>query len=58
MSKWHENKWQDKSRLVHSDTAAALAVILENLNSGQRQKIIKNQEVAALLERYGVSADA
>ena len=58
MHKWHENKWQDKSQLVFGETAAALTLLLENLNSGQRQKLMKNQQVAALLERYGVAADA
>lgn len=58
MTKWHENKWRDKSALVCAETRAALLLLLENLNSGQRKKLMKNEQVAALLERYGVAADA
>lgn len=58
MTKWHENKWRDKSALVCAETREALLLLLENLNSGQRQKLMKNEQVAALLERYGVDLDA
>lgn len=33
----------------------ALQVIIDELNRGQQKKIIKNAEIKALLDRYGVS---
>ena len=58
MTKWHENKWRDKSALVCAETREALLLLLENLNSGQRQKLKKRSAVMALFERYGVDLDA
>lgn len=37
-----------------SDIEAALQLIWDNLNHGQQKKLIKNDEVHALLLRYGV----
>ena len=37
-----------------SDTKSALQLICDNLNQGQQKKLIKNEEVHALLLRYGV----
>ena len=37
-----------------SDTKTALQLIWDNLNQGQKKKLIKNEEVHALLLRYGV----
>lgn len=37
-----------------SDTKSALQLILDNLNKGQQKKLLKNEEVHALLLRYGV----
>ena len=37
-----------------SDTKTALQLIWDNLNKGQQKKLIKNEEVHALLLRYGV----
>lgn len=33
----------------------ALQLIIDELNQGQQKKIVKNAEVKALLDRYGVS---
>lgn len=35
-------------------TKTALETVLAELNKGQRKKLAKDPEVAALLERYGV----
>lgn len=35
-------------------THDALQTVVDELNRGQRQKIIKNEEVKNLLDRYGV----
>ena len=54
MSKWHENKWQDKADVVVSETRDALQLVFDSLNQGQQKKLMKNETVAALFERYGV----
>lgn len=38
-------------------TKAALQLIYDNLNNGQRKKLIKNSEVKKLLVFYGVISD-
>ncbi len=40
-----------------SDIKAALQLIFDSLNKGQQKKLIKNEEVHALLLRYGVIDD-
>ena len=42
--------WFDR----HMKTRIALQLVLDSLNSGQRQKLMKDERVAALLERYGL----
>lgn len=37
-----------------SEYKTALQLIWDNLNQGQQKKLIKNEEVHALLLRYGV----
>jgi hypothetical protein len=37
-----------------TETRDALQMMYDELNHGQQQKILKNEEVAALCERYGV----
>jgi hypothetical protein len=39
------------------ETAAAIRTMYEALNAGQKKKIVKNEAVAALFERYGVERD-
>jgi hypothetical protein len=58
MSKWHENKWQDKADVVVSETQAALQTVYDALNHGQQQKLIKDEKVKALFDRYGVDYDS
>ena len=36
------------------ETGAALQTVYDALNHGQQQKILKDEAVAALFERYGV----
>ena len=54
MSKWHENKWQDKADAVVSETQAALQTVYDALNQGQQKKILKEASVKELFDRYGV----
>ena len=37
-----------------TETRDALQMLYDELNQGQQKKVLKNEEVAALLERYGV----
>ena len=54
MSKWHENKWQDKADIVVSETQAALQTVYDALNQGQQKKLLKEESVKELFDRYGV----
>lgn len=38
-------------------TREALQLIWDNTNKGQRNKLLKNPEIAELLARYGVTAE-
>ena len=49
---------QARVAAAKAQTRAALELILATLNNGQRKKLAKDPEVAALLERYGVEVDA
>lgn len=37
-----------------NETKAALQTLYDALNQGQRKKVVKNAEVKALFDRYGV----
>lgn len=50
-------KWLDRAEAVAEETRAALQLVYDNLNDGQRKKLLKNEEVKALLDRYGVILD-
>ena len=39
------------------ETKTALDLIFENLNHGQTQKLLKNQEIKELVDRYGVQTN-
>ena len=55
MSKWHENKWQDKADEVVTETKEALQTVYDALNQGQQNKILKDAKVKALFDHYGVA---
>ena len=55
MSKWHENKWQDKAEAVYQETKDALQTVYDALNQGQQQKILKDKTVKELFDFYGVA---
>ena len=40
-----------------TETRTALQTVYDALNPGQQQKIIKNEKVKALFDRYGVNTD-
>lgn len=43
-----------KTDAVIEETRAALQTVYDALNQGQQKKLLKNETVAALFERYGV----
>lgn len=44
----------EKVDALKGETKEAIETILAELNQGQRKKILKNEKVKALCERYGV----
>ena len=44
----------NKVAKVKEETKVALQTIYNELNKGQQQKLLKNEEIKALFERYGV----
>ena len=45
----------DKVAAFKSETKDALQTMYDALNQGQRKKIVKNEKVKALFDRYGVT---
>lgn len=45
----------NKVAAVKSETKEALQLVYDGLNRGQQKKIIKNEAVKALFDRYNVS---
>lgn len=48
------NKWTDAAEAKKAETREALQTVYDALNQGQRQKILKNENVKALFDLYGV----
>ena len=46
---------KEKTEAVINETKTALQTMYNALNHGQQKQIIKNVEVKALFDRYGVS---
>ena len=49
-----KRKLRENVGKVKGDTKSALQTMYDALNQGQRKKIVKNPEVKALFDRYGV----
>lgn len=43
-----------KTEAVVSETKTALQTVYDELNNGQRKKLVKNKEIKELFDRYGV----
>lgn len=52
-----KKKLQQNVGKTKSETKSALQLIFDNLNQGQRKKLIKNEEVKRLLKFYGVAEE-
>ena len=49
--------WTEKAESVYMEIQQALQTIFDALNKGQQNKILKNEEVKALLEKYHISKE-
>jgi predicted aminopeptidase len=49
-----KEKLQQNVNAVKNETKEALQLMYSSLNNGQQKKLVKNAEVKALLERYGI----
>ena len=49
-----------RERIIEYNTEvkAALQLVYNNLNQGQRKKLLRNPAIRAMFERYGVAIDA
>ena len=45
----------EKTQAVIDETKEALQTMYDALNQGQQKKIVKNEKVKALFDRYGVN---
>ena len=45
---------KQKTKEVKNDTKTALQLVYDNLNQGQQKKILKEEKVKELFDRYGV----
>lgn len=46
---------KEKTQEVINETKTALQLVYDSLNQGQQNKIIKNEEVKKLFDRYNVN---
>lgn len=46
--------WKAKAEAVAAETRAALQIIFDALNQGQKKKILKDEKVQALFDFYGI----
>lgn len=51
------HKWTEKAESVKSETRDALQTVWNATNKGQRQKLLRNEKIAALMKRYEVNVD-
>ncbi len=49
-----KNQLEIKTNAVLNETKTALQTMYDALNQGQQKKIVKNEAVKALFDRYGV----
>lgn len=46
--------WSEKAEVKYDKTKEALQTVYDALNQGQQKKLLKNEEVKALFDEYGV----
>lgn len=50
----YKDELRQKVAAVKEETRVALQTVYDSLNHGQQQKLLKDEAIAALFERYGV----
>ena len=50
----YKDELQQKVAALKEETRVALQTVYDSLNHGQQQKLLKDETIAALFERYGV----
>lgn len=48
------NEWTNAANVVYEETKTALQTVYDALNKGQQQKLLKEESVKELFDRYGV----
>lgn len=48
------NEWTEAATVVYEETKVALQTVYNALNQGQQKKIVKDESVKELFDRYGV----
>ena len=48
------NEWTEAANVVYEETKTALQTVYDALNQGQQKKILKEESVKELFDRYGV----
>ena len=51
------NEWTEAANIVYEETKVALQTVYDALNQGQQKKILKDDGVKSMFDRYGVSYD-
>jgi hypothetical protein len=47
-------KWEEAANAVYDETKNALQTVYDSLNQGQQKKLVKDENVKAMFDRYGV----
>lgn len=48
------NEWTNAANAVYEETKVALQTVYDALNQGQQKKLLKEEAVKELFDRYGV----
>ena len=48
------HEWTEAANVVYEETKVALQTVYDALNQGQQKKILKEESVKELFDRYGV----
>lgn len=49
---------RDRVVAYNTEVKAALQAVYDDLNQGQRKKLLRNPAIRSMFERYGVETDA
>ena len=52
------NELRERVVAYNTEVKSALQAVYDDLNHGQRKKLLRNPAILAMFERYGVAIDA